>query len=288
MADIQGTNPKLPVELEREAFMLAAYNAQIRDIPSLIHVARRVRFWVTPILYRSFAICRSNLVGECHPLRRTPDEFASMVFSSPSVITQHIRDLWINTSVESIRLRQLIAACSRIETLWISNNLVPGILPVLAQMPLQRLSIHLGRLFGALKIDFGHPIFSRLTHLNVLDCSSPTPEAWEESWTGLFELPCLTHLAFQDIFSGPIVRDILAQSRNLRLLILKSYDDTFRHGEIMPFATDDVRCVVMVVKNSLKDWEAGVVDRADYWTKAEEFSKKRRTGEVEAAAYIEA
>ncbi|KAJ7761779.1 hypothetical protein B0H16DRAFT_1530531 [Mycena metata] len=284
MADIQGTNPKLPVELEREAFMLAAYNAQIRDIPSLIHVARRVRFWVTPILYRSFAICHSNFVGESLPLRRTPGEFASMVFSSPFVIAQHIRDLWINTSVESIRLRQLIAACSRIETLGISYNLLPGILPVLARMPLQRLSIHLELLFGALKIDFGHPIFSRLTHLSVLDC--PVQEVWEESWTGLFELPSLTHLAFQDFFSGPVVGDILAQSRNLRLLVLKSSDDIFRHAEIVPFATHDVRCVVIVVKDSLKDWEAGVVDRVDYWTKAEEFSRKRRTGEVEVAAYI--
>ncbi|KAJ7761792.1 hypothetical protein B0H16DRAFT_1530554 [Mycena metata] len=283
MANVQSTDPKLPVELEREAFMLAAYNAQIRDIPSLIHVARRL-CRVTPILYRSFAICHSNFVGDSLPLRRTPAEFASMVFSSPFIIAQHIRDLWINAPVESTRLRQLIAACSRIETLDISNNLVPGFLPVLARMPLRRLSIHLDLLFGALKIDFGHPIFSRLTHLSVLDC--PVWEVWEESWTGLFELSCLTHLAFQNFFSGPIVGDVLAQSRNLRLLVLTSSHDILEHGDIVPFATHDVRCVVIVVKNSLKDWEAGVVDRVDYWTKAEEFSKKRRTGEVEAAAYI--
>ncbi|KAJ7019341.1 hypothetical protein C8F04DRAFT_1276364 [Mycena alexandri] len=285
MANIEGADPRLPVELEREVFMLAASNIYVRDVLSLLLVARRVRLWVTPILYRSFAVCHGDLVGEYLPLRRTPREFRSMVISSPVAVTEHIRDLWIITWVGPTQLGQFLSACSGIETLGIFGNsmVIPGILPALARMPLRRLSVHLLSLFGGVpglngfKVDFGHPMFSRLTHLSLQD--RPAQDDWA-SWTGLFEMPCLTHLASKDFFSGLVVQDVLARCRTLRLLVLKSSHASVWHEELVDFG-QDVRCVVIVVENSLEDWEAGVIHGEDCWTKAEDFCKKRQTGEVE-------
>ncbi|KAJ7160463.1 hypothetical protein C8R46DRAFT_1286307 [Mycena filopes] len=262
MSVVLESDPKLPVELEREIFILATSDIHIRDIRSIIMVARRVRLWVTPILYRSFLVCHRSLVDDAIPLRRTPKEFRKMVLSNSATVTAHIRDLWITTWVDPTHLGQILSTFSTIETLGIFGNslLIPGRLPALA--------------CRCAALDFTHPMFARLTHLSLRD--RPAPDDWA-SWGGLFDMPCLTHLSFKDFFAPYVVEDVLAKCRTLRLLVLKTSNARWTHEDLTP----DVRCVVVFVKNALEDWEAGIGGGDDYWSKAEIICSQRRTSTVE-------
>ncbi|KAJ7160452.1 hypothetical protein C8R46DRAFT_1286285 [Mycena filopes] len=290
MSVVLESDPRLPVELEREIFILATSDIHICDIRSILLVARRVQLCISyltvlqghpdsiPLL--SCVSQQCSVVDDDLPLRRTPKEFRQMVLSSPATVTAHIRDLWIPVYiwVDPTQLGKFLSACSTIETLGIFGNsfLVPGILPALARLPLRRLSLHLLSLFGGVpgqddfKVDFTHPMFARLTHLSLQD--RPAPYDWPSQWSGLFGMPCLTHLSFEDFFAPYVIADVLAKCRTLRLLVLKTSNASRAHEDLTP----DVRCVVVFVENSLQDWEAGVSGGTDYWSKAEVICNQRQ------------
>ncbi|KAJ7156662.1 hypothetical protein C8R46DRAFT_1355812 [Mycena filopes] len=266
--DSLDSDPTLPVELEREIFILATFklDVHIRDIRSILLVARRVQLW-----YHSLVDIISTQVDDGLPLRRIPKEFRQLVLSSPATVTAHIRDLWITVYiwVDSTQLGKFLSACSTIETLGIFGNspLVPGILPALARLPLRRLSLHLPSLFRGLP---------GLNNVNVPGPDDfkdrPAPVDWP-SWRGvIFGMPCLTHLSFTDFFASYVIADVLAKRRRLRLLVLKTFNASWAHEDLTP----DVRCVVVFVENSLEDWEAGVSGGEDYWSNAEVICKHRQ------------
>ncbi|KAJ7096865.1 hypothetical protein C8R44DRAFT_812365 [Mycena epipterygia] len=74
-------------------------------------------------------------------------------------------------------------------------------------MPLRRLSAQLWTLFPS-SPDLSHPLFVNLTHLTLQHLLSGV---WD-SWSGLVELPGLTHLSFYNsaidlsIYHGTLIR----------------------------------------------------------------------------------
>ncbi|KAJ7023507.1 hypothetical protein C8F04DRAFT_180554 [Mycena alexandri] len=288
---VQSGDPGLPAELEREIFTTAASVLPIRHIPNIILVARRVQIWVTPMIYRSFVVCHSPSIEDSLSLRRTPDEFRRILSLSPTAAAEHIRNICIATWVHPVQIGSFLDACSGTETLAILgiSVVLPGLLPTLAKMPLRRLSLELLSLFGVIPgldftVDFGHQIFSRLTHLTIQDTPDENPDP--AMWAGLVELPCLTHLAFTHWHLPPIFNTILTDCQTLQVFVLQCSAVNIAHTEGLGYFSHDPRSVVLVVMKPQDDWEAGVNGGEDYWKRAEEFLDKRRKGEINAYDYI--
>ncbi|KAJ7160425.1 hypothetical protein C8R46DRAFT_1108038 [Mycena filopes] len=262
-------HPKLPRELEREIFTVSAESTgpQLSHPQSLILVARRVQIWITPVLYRSFVVTQKQPVRS---LRRTSSEFRQFLLPSHSAVAGHVRNLCLHSWRDASELVDCIQLCTGTKRLALfgSAALVPGLLTALEGMPLQDLSMHLSCLFGDLKPDFGHRLFSQLTHLNIRDGAG--------DWTSLSELPSLTHLSFAYWQPAPIFDDILAKCQNLEAFVYTgSYMPRRR-----PSFVDDPRTVVILVSNGREDWEVGIIGGEDYWTKADKFLEQRRQGKV--------
>ncbi|KAJ6585702.1 hypothetical protein B0H19DRAFT_1110536 [Mycena capillaripes] len=275
-------NAKLPAELEMQIFTLAA-SLHPRSIPTLVLVAQRVKLWTEPLLYRAFVVFYDESFGNSCPLRRTYDVFRQMLQSKPAAAAEHVRNLCIASVIPAPELEEIFSTCSSTSTLaMIFSELVPELLPAVARMPLQRLSVLLQSMFGEASTDFGHPIFSRLTHLDIHDYL--TEDRWTP-WSGISLLPCLTHVSFRGCSVKSIFEGILTHCRNIQVLALVvSVADLgcARLGTV----TRDFRFVVIVVKDFLEDWEQGALGAEDYWVRAAKFIAQRRSGEVEATRFI--
>ncbi|KAJ7142963.1 hypothetical protein C8R44DRAFT_761485 [Mycena epipterygia] len=264
--------PVLPAELEREIFEIAALSNS-RSIPRLLLVSRRVRIWIEPLLYR-IVVFRSPL--------STLVRFPSNVFDpetrtkSPAFFQQHVHHLCVgNMDVVSHKaLEAILSTCSGVYDLLISiYDPPPNTLALIATMPLQRLCADLHFLFATDTIDFAHPVFANITHLDLLD-----PDMGD--WGGLALLPSLTHLAFNDDAPTDVLRTVLADCAALRVLTLLC--DT-RATELSALASD-VRLVVVLCTSSQwfrEDWQRGARGGRDYWRTAEEFIERRRAGTVD-------
>ncbi|KAJ7168904.1 hypothetical protein C8R46DRAFT_1218286 [Mycena filopes] len=282
---------RLPTDLEREIFTTAASVLHARYIPNIMLVARRVHIWVAPILYRSFVVCHQP-ENDSLSLRRAPEDFRRMFSLSPTAAAEHVRNLCIATWVHPAELETFLEACPSTESLAIFGLylVVPGLLPAMAQMPLRRLTTELLSLFGVVpgldepQLDFKHPIFSRLTHLSILDTADDNADS--AMWTGLATLPCLTHLSFAHWHLPPIFDAVLASCHSLEVFVLKCPATTIAHTEGLGYFAHDPRAVVVVVPKLQEDWEAGADGGRDYWAVAERFIERRRKGEIEASEFI--
>ncbi|KAJ6555978.1 hypothetical protein B0H19DRAFT_1071117 [Mycena capillaripes] len=278
----------LPAELELHIFTLTAF-LHPPSVPHMMLVARRVQIWIEPLLYGAFLVCNSKLTNRPWPLRLPPDPFIKMLKSSAGA--RHVRTLFFAASIS--KLDELLTACSDSLThAMFYTNLEPAHLPLLARIPLQRLSAPLLRLFGG-NLDFAHPMFRRLTHLDVQDRLADGDDDGCARWAELALVPCLTHVSFRDCFSGPIVEGVLARCAALHVLALVVcfkrclLDDP----GVASIAAQDLRCVVVRVTNVFEDWEEGVGGGEgggeDYWKRADKFVERRQAGEVEDPFHTE-
>jgi len=146
---------------------------------------------------------------------------------------------------------------------------------VIEDLPLKQLYCTAEDVFGPLpQIDFTHRVFATITHFEVFD------DAIErEIWSGLALLPSLTHLCFN--YDGPVDvwLDLLATCKSLRVLVV--LDRSLAHSEL----AKDPRFVAMGCALETKDWRMGAHTGIDYWSRAEDFIAKRRSGELDPLQY---
>ncbi|KAJ6462748.1 hypothetical protein C8R47DRAFT_1157958 [Mycena vitilis] len=181
----------------------------------------------------------------------------------------------------------ILSVCTETRSLAIFQTpAAPILLPLLATMPLSRLSVGLADLFGHTTVDFGHASFARLTHLDIFEAGWDT----DQMVSGLSGLPCLTHLLFNPDpdETTPHVPDILARCKLLQVLVVLFPDENDRRdvGHEDEYFSDDLRSLIMVVNYHLEDWESGQTGGVDYWIRAERFIQKRRSGEIKASEYL--
>ncbi|KAJ7461133.1 hypothetical protein FB451DRAFT_1269051 [Mycena latifolia] len=136
-------------------------------ISTLLLVASRVRRWIEPLRYRTIAVTWGGLHD--HP-RWTAAALARTIRAKPAGFFRHaVHSLLINHCVDTEALT-IFSACSGIQNLnitGVSSDALP--FQLIGALPLKRLYAHLGGLFGDSPIDFSHPLFSQLTHLEVVD-----------------------------------------------------------------------------------------------------------------------
>ncbi|KAJ7132471.1 hypothetical protein C8R44DRAFT_871423 [Mycena epipterygia] len=133
----------------------------------------------------------------------------------------------------------------------------PDLLPLLGPLPLRRLSV-------------------KITHLDLYDWPL---HGWEPL-SGLAQMPCLTHLSFhRTVINNIICRGILLHCQLLEVLAIFC-SNKFLELSVRAYASlsIDPRFMILLHTNLLVNWEMG---DEDYWVRADNFVRKRRSEEME-------
>ncbi|KAJ7483782.1 hypothetical protein B0H11DRAFT_2020508 [Mycena galericulata] len=281
-------DPFLPTDIEQEIFEISALTHP-RSIPALFRVARRVKTWIEPFLYRIVTLGKTF---ETYPLRYqvSAPAFLDMLESKPtSFWHERIRHMFVSHMIDDDAFRILsLYHSARVSNLFLFSGVAEDhrFLPFLTAMPLARLSASLQPLFRS-AIDFAHPVFARLTHLETFDIDYS-----DYSPVDFGRLPCLTHISFNFpsawASQHPFFEEVLANSAALKVFILLTYGDEETREVMSEFAYfgDDTRAVVLDRRHVWGDWETGAEGGADYWVRAERFIKQRQSGEIPASDFV--
>ncbi|KAF7362967.1 Tyrosinase central domain-containing protein [Mycena venus] len=268
----------LPVELEREIFETAALSDP-QSILTLILVARRVKIWIEPLLYRVVSVTEARRFKETTRRRMTSATYFKMLHSKPaSFLHTHVRHVALASTVTSDELDAILTKCG-------SSIVNLGLFHVDCAStagPFLDAIAHIA-------IDMGHHVFSRLTHLDLFDIDDYA--STQDDWPARFaQMPALTHLSFNfpPFFTHrdhcPLLSGVLAQCESLEVLALVWGDARLMRSKVgdetYAYFGEDARAVFMLVDDFLGDWEIGADGGRDYWRRAEEFVRKRRCGEI--------
>ncbi|KAJ7059691.1 hypothetical protein C8F01DRAFT_1295743 [Mycena amicta] len=257
--------PRLPLDLEREIFELTAH-LYPETRPRLLLVARRVRCWLEPLLYKTLVV---DGLHEAHRI-------VSLATTKPPGFFAGITRRLV-LSADSHTPTQILALCKGVTHLAIEDDILREqwqcIHPFFFSLEhVQRLA------FAARELrtfDPTAPVFSHLTHLTLLDCS------YDKLPPFVSALPSLTHLALFHPPTCSIVQDLLADCPHLRLMVLIAPS---RHWAVVaagstprPRTLTDERLVICVSK----DWKEGVGEGYTYWDVAEIFLRDKQRGAVD-------
>ncbi|KAJ7891955.1 hypothetical protein B0H13DRAFT_2038916 [Mycena leptocephala] len=261
---------KFPVELERIIFELAAQAPS--SIPALVRVAQRVHecpWYIYNVL--NFDTCAASAVLES--IKTKPAAFLMSAVRHVSVsLYEDIGDMTVGD------LENLLRLCPGITDLCISGDITMTVLlPALAEMHIQRLSVDLGA--NAKRVDLEHPLFAAVTHLEILDShefENDTAEGME--WLlNLSALPVITHLSLSGTPPNPaILKNILKSCPHLRALIVA-----------FPVGDEVGACAYVEVIETVKDARlVGARGSEDIWVKAEKFVDLKTHGERSLNAFL--
>ncbi|KAJ7127255.1 hypothetical protein C8R43DRAFT_1028178 [Mycena crocata] len=278
--------PVFPAELEKTIFEITA-QARPLAIPILMRVAWRVKIWLEPLLYRTIAIAASEeeldlnkfpwhsrwepLVSLMENKRRSAfKEWARHLLLAPSSVPPHAAKIFLTV-------------CSRVEDLWINVDDMAELLALLRSLPLKRLYCHLMEIFPLARVDFTDRMFSQITHLEVFD---QVPAEKLPAWGGLGFIPRLTHLAFNFAHFLPICLELLDSCKSLQVLVILEERPARSEDWVgLDDLAKDPRFVSMHCGKYFWDWQMGAHMGIDYWSEAEDFIRKRCSGELARLQY---
>ncbi|KAJ7768792.1 hypothetical protein B0H16DRAFT_1411408 [Mycena metata] len=258
----------LPPELEREIFEETALMHKAA-IPNLILVARRV----LPLLYRVVCVGRP-------PLKLAP---AILTSAKPPVFfynaVRHLALLEPNTTSKSKKDDpRLLELCRGVVSFGAYNKNVSGAaLARVEHMDLRRLSLCVSLLFDRRAVDFTHPIFRSLTHLDMFDS---VQDGVMELLPFIPTLPALTHLTLGSSIPRGDALEVLARSLRLQLLLVLWLNKELHLPARVPHVYD-VRFVTGVHGRYWETWEARARGLPDLWSLGADFVARKRRGEIE-------
>lgn len=239
---------------------------------------------VEPLLFRTITVCEEkDDIPEGHPFFRI-DTLLDMI-QYGKFPGDAVRNLLIQVDGDRATL---LSACPKTENLWINPDLGPNLFPQISVLPLKRLTCNLDVLFGPdIPRDLTHRLFSRLTHLEILDNMEYNSEYDPKMLPDLALISHLSHLAFAYVEGFiDLFIPLLNTCKSLRVLVvLDPYVHTIiaHHKDKEELARDE-RFVVMERKLHTNDWILGAHTGVDYWSRAEEFVEKRRSGKIDGVS----
>ncbi|KAF8643451.1 hypothetical protein AX16_009007 [Volvariella volvacea WC 439] len=252
------SQPRLPPELERIIFELAARSRKSAALPVLMLVARRVRDWLRPMLFEVVALSSDRYQTICrwppYPTAQETHYVKRLLIHYGGYQRPHL-----NTLVDPPDFKTFVSHCPNLQDFAIWRHAPDHLLDQLTAVlhsphrtvappgfGLFRLSLYLKQLFPD-RVDFKHEVFRDVTHLEVLDGGSAI--TWEEG-NNYGCLPRLKYLAFTNVTILPgrteIVTRCLEECKALKVLILVGVVDS-----------DAVSRQLLLLRRSRSDHEEG-------------------------------
>ncbi|KAK7051748.1 hypothetical protein R3P38DRAFT_2857190 [Favolaschia claudopus] len=286
-------SPRLPLELERFVFELAAHR-QRSDIPRFIRVAWRVKEWLEPVLYQ-FLLATAYSIHYLppQPVHRLPrirtEKLLSLISTKSPPFCNSVQRLLLNLDVErhaQLFYLVILAACSQLTELYFLSRrcLNSAYLPRLCELnSLHRLAVDAPRLFHPNPVDYGSSLFRNITHFELLSyCDPDTCSGIGEE---LAHAPSLTHIAFHNTVNIPAIHACVRANSHLTCILFRS--NLPIHPHIRPLSPD-VRMVCMPYDNLVLSWFRGVTSGHDHWAAADEFIAAKRAGKIDPSVYFTA
>ncbi|KAJ7458773.1 hypothetical protein B0H11DRAFT_2199360 [Mycena galericulata] len=152
-------DPSFPVDLEREIFESAAL-MHPSEIPTLLRVARRVLIWIEPFLYKTIRASTHSVIA----IKAKPAPFLHNT-------VRHLMLDYTDKPWSQEEARDVLKLCTGVIDFAVDSYFMrPSLLPILADMHIERLSASLEELFGDVpSIDLHHQLFTFVTHLDIFD-----------------------------------------------------------------------------------------------------------------------
>ncbi|KAG2135422.1 hypothetical protein DEU56DRAFT_858210 [Suillus clintonianus] len=264
----------LPFELEQGIFENAA-NSDRRSALSLVLVARRVQFWVEPVVYKCVALKYGGSESA-----RVLEGFISALKTRPaSFFARYVKTLLLS-DIPACYMMEILAVCTGLTDLRIWPHTPSPVTHFVVTSSIR--PTHLS--FSAEHLaargrgpNFALPFYQELTHMELHD-------TWGQlmTWAPNFAmLPHLTHLAL--VFGSPFscgsvasygLNAILANCSKLKVCVLRCMlsEDELRFGQDAVIANSivDPRVVVVGWHRSRARWADGLWnEKTDLWNKAE-------------------
>ncbi|KAJ6505068.1 hypothetical protein C8R45DRAFT_544097, partial [Mycena sanguinolenta] len=227
--------PRLPLELECSIFKIVALACPIH-IPTLMLVARRVKYWVEPILYRvAFLKGSTTDHSELRDLNLPIFTADALEQRSPNSF-RHVKHLFISDyAVEQPMLNNWLLACTGVTNLYAWLDWEPEIPASISRFThVQYLAIDVRAFFGtAVPL----PLFLTVTHLELLDY--PEDESVDHICHNISLIPRLTHLALNPHLDSKLSHAALCANIQLRCIVFLSPAKSLRDSPLL----DDDRFV---------------------------------------------
>ncbi|KAJ6489992.1 hypothetical protein C8R45DRAFT_1096958 [Mycena sanguinolenta] len=260
---------RLPPELEHKIFEIAAL-ARPKSIPALMLVARRVKCWVEPLLYR--------IVFLRAPHQHAPPKFSLPTFSVDALertsheFFGHVRNLFISAATEETAVKSWLLACPNTTNLYAMFDVTPAILPCLTGFANVRYLTIEACALGGDSVPF--PLFLRVTHLELLNSTDDVACVCRN----LTLIPWLTHIALNPHLPSRLSHAELLANAQLQCIVFLSTDISLDTSPLL----DDARfvCINESVEY-LVNWLQGAISGDDYWSVADAFLAARRAGEID-------
>lgn len=206
---------RLPGELEKEIFELAAF-LHLGCMQALLLVARRVKTYsagflplhlrIEPLMYQVVSTLFNGRRAEFFrlPMR----SFDKLMSVNPALVRNHTRHVcFVNMPRQEDVVLDFLSRCGA----TVNVAFMPG----LETLPLQRLSVNPHQLLKG-PVDFSHPLFSRITHLDILAWRS---NGWE-GWSGLAQISQRIHLPFPITVSNSTIHRALQHGLLVEVLVI--------------------------------------------------------------------
>ncbi|KAF7316032.1 hypothetical protein MIND_00120900 [Mycena indigotica] len=242
--------PDLPTELERVIFEMVAED-DLQDGLRLSFVAKRVREWVEPIIYRRLVVYRTKwhthdaelkLKPAVFPFKRTVDlaQLQTMRFA------RHVHTLYV-ANITVLELSTLLTACTRISELGMSECVLDSsVLGLINARKLSRLSVGGKEDYFATSFNFpSRALTATLTHLDLTSERVPTGT--------LARFTRLTHLCFFAEHVAPEEswrESVFATLPQLKILLQISSVAVVQHARRLPPVCDDPRFIALAPPRS--------------------------------------
>ncbi|KAF7341881.1 hypothetical protein MSAN_02043700 [Mycena sanguinolenta] len=276
--------PHLPPELECRIFEIAAL-ASTPNIPKLMLVARRVKHWVEPLLYRVLVLSSMRRYSE-HQLFGfpviTPSTLLRIIAANPPHFLQNaVKRIFVHEEILDEEMEMIFAACNHVSHYY--TRYLPC--AALARLHhLRRLTIRLADFLECCNWDSTHPVLANITHLDLL-------ESWGEAMEGVCaRLPLvsnLTHFAITSISFDVGFRTALCGNARLECIVF--FDEVWRYEDsekIPDVFVHDSRFVCMSQTTDCRlDWLHHTETGRDFWALAEAFIAAKRRGKVDRSCY---
>ncbi|KAF7313867.1 hypothetical protein HMN09_00544400 [Mycena chlorophos] len=288
------TSSRLPPELEREIFEIAAQEYP-GTAPAILRIARRVFIWIEPLIYR-YIMTQHNadVRGVRYALPHKPAGY----------FEKHVRHLFLRVGEEDSDPEEmdelilsddegyaLLTRCTNIESLWIAGvagDAEARYIALVKRLP--RIRKWCGGfidMFRILRPQAGQPLapfYQSLSHVMLLEDVLPP-----ETLVGLALLPSLTHLCLSDEQEASSFRDALQQCRHLQLLIGVYYtlESAERWTNNPPVSDDRFVVYAKLTLDLWIDWETGLRGDVDMWVAAESFIARKKRREVSGFVVVE-